>query len=346
VARPQPEHRARRRNGTPFLPPHLRSLPSVSAATKEALLDQIRYQQAAAERERREDREWLKKEQDRIAIWNQEERNKIEETKLKNETIRKQREQQLRELDAVRKREQMELEKYDQGTLRTIKKEIQLEKAKEAMKRASDAENLRLVAEQNVRDNEMRKVQQQQEFEAMRKLESQWAEVLNKQERARERQLKQTYSRQALQYGTAATMQEVLAKIAAEDEARAERHAKELEDKAAQRERDQKNERARLQAEMLDVLGIQVREKRARAKAEASREQMVLEREERDNAVAEKADTRKKEAMRMRNETYKHELLAQMRVQEERKVLEPYLMSLAERQMNAALLRKLPSSNM
>ena len=45
----------------------------------------------------------------------------------------------------------------------------------------------------------------------------------------------------------------------------------------------------------------------------------------------------------MRNSTYAKELSTQMAIQEERKVLEPYLMSKAERQMNATLLRKLPT---
>ena len=39
---------------------------------------------------------------------------------------------------------------------------------------------------------------------------------------------------------------------------------------------------------------------------------------------------------------YREELMEQMAVQEERKVLEPFLMTKAERQMNAALLRSLP----
>ena len=45
---------------------------------------------------------------------------------------------------------------------------------------------------------------------------------------------------------------------------------------------------------------------------------------------------------RIKNAEYAKELGMQMAVQEERKILEPFLMSKAERQMNAALLRKLP----
>jgi hypothetical protein len=51
---------------------------------------------------------------------------------------------------------------------------------------------------------------------------------------------------------------------------------------------------------------------------------------------------RRREKNRLKNEQYKAELMHQMEVQEERKVLAPYLMSKAERQMNAALLRRLP----
>jgi|TARA_B100000519_G_C14086014_1_gene363961 hypothetical protein len=51
------------------------------------------------------------------------------------------------------------------------------------------------------------KQRKKDEAEAMRKLEATWTELLDKQERARDRQLKQTYARQARQYGAAASMQ-------------------------------------------------------------------------------------------------------------------------------------------
>ena len=211
------------------------------------------------------------------------------------------------------------------------------------MKRESDAANLQRVAEQNVEHQKFLEQEKVREALAMRALEAQWSEVLDKQERQRDRQLKQTYSRQAKQYGTAATMQEEMQRIAREDEARADRHAKELEQAAAKREADQTNERRRLQAECLDVLSIQVREKQYRKHSETEREQMVFQREERDMKQAELADARRREEQRKRNHQYKAELIHQMQLQEERKVLEPYLMSKAERQMNASLLKKLPA---
>lgn len=313
------------------------------AELKKSLDQQVRYQQAAILREREEDREWLKKEQERIAIWNDEERNKIAETNKKNQSIKAQREQQLRELSAIRERDRREQQEYDLGILANIRQEIRQERAKEAIKKASDAENLKRVAEQNVIHQAFLKEEKQREAQAMRALEAQWSEVLDKQERQRDRQLKQTYSRQAKQYGTAATMQEEMARIAREDEERADRHARELEEAAAKREADQIAERQRLQRETLDVLSLQVREKQARATMDREREQMVYLRESSDIKASESADQRKKDGIKKRNYAYKDELLKQMAVQEERKVLEPYLMSKAERQMNAALLRRLPS---
>ena len=310
---------------------------------KAALDAQMRMQQESLMRERAEDIEWVKKEQERVKIWNEEERKKIELQKNKEETIRKQREQQLRELAALREREKKEMEDYDMSILRSIHKEIKQERAKESMKRASDAENLRQVALQNVAHQQYLKEAKQQEIEAMRALEAQWTGLLDKQERQRDRQLKMTYARQALQYGAAASMQEVMDKQAREDEERANFNARELEKAAAKRESDQKAERARLQQEMLDVLSIQVREKAARATAEREREQMVVNREKDDISRAEKADARRRAEMRNRNAEYARELGMQMQVQEERKVLEPFLMSKAERQMNAALLRRLPT---
>ena len=314
----------------------------LAAAMRAALDAQVRYQQAVKAREQSEDVEWLRREQDRIKIWNAEERKKTEETKAKNNAIREQREQQLRELSALRTRERAEQAAYDREVLASIKREIQMERAKEALKRESDAENLRIVAIQNIKHLETLKLAKEKENEEMRALEAQWSEVLDKQERARDRQLKMTYSRQAKQYGTAASMQEEMERIARDDEARANRHAAELEVAAAKRDYDQTATRARLQREMLDVLSIQVREKTNRAQADQVRDQMVLRREHEDLALAEQADVKQRAEQKRRNERYREELVAQMTVQEERRVLEPFLMTKAERQMNAALLRRLP----
>ena len=118
---------------------------------KKALDEQVRVKQAAMLKERSEEREWLLKEQARVAIWNQEERRKIEEDKNKYKVIRQQREQQLREASAIRNKEAAEMRSYELGVLRHIHTDIQKEKAVEAQKRARDAENLRQVTIQNDR---------------------------------------------------------------------------------------------------------------------------------------------------------------------------------------------------
>ena len=270
------------------------------------------------------------------------EKHKIISTQQKETKIKVQREQQLRELAALRKRDEQEQQKYDQGILRSIHQEIMMEKAKEKMKRESDALNLQMVADQNSLHREHCKQLKEKEIDDARKLEAQWTGLLDKQERQRSRQLKQTYARQALQYKASSTMQQIQDQQSAEDEARADGHAAEKERQAAAREQAQKDERARLQQETLEVLAIQVREKASRAQADAQRESMVGERERMELERAEKAASKRRSMTKTRYSDYAQELAQQMAVQEERKVLEPYLMSKAERQMNAALLRKLP----
>ena len=73
------------------------------------------------------------------------------------------------------------------------------------------------------------------------------------------------------------------------------------------------------------------------------RERMVVAREKEDIARAEAADGKRRANQKTRNSEYARELNEQMCVQEQRKTLEPFLMSKAERQMNAALLRRLPA---
>ena len=83
--------------------------------------------------------------------------------------------------------------------------------------------------------------------------------------------------------------------------------------------------------------------KSTRGDADKQREAMVVAREREELERAEKADQKRRAMNRVKNAEYAKELGMQMAIQEERKVLEPYLMSKAERQMNAALLRKLPT---
>jgi len=313
------------------------------ANMKAALDMQVRLHQESLLREKEEEYQWVMKEQERISIWNREEVEKIKSQKAKEVTIRKQREQQLRELAALREREKAETQDYEMDILRSIHKEIKHERAREQAKRESDTDNLRQVSLQNARNQEILKQKKLEEQEYQRNLDATYTELLDKQERQRDRQLKATYARQAKQYGAAASMQEVMDQQARADEARAKAEADEVERLAAKRESDQKSERARLQQETLDVLSIQVREKAARAMADKEREQMVVFREREDITRAEKADAKRRTEQRMRNSDYAKQLSVQMAVQEERKVLEPYLMSKAERQMNSSLLRKLPT---
>jgi len=105
----------------------------------------------------------------------------------------------------------------------------------------------------------------------------------------------------------------------------------------------EKAHRQQLQNECLDVLAIQVRDKQARSHADKLREAAVVEREKTDIIRAEHADAKWREVQAEANREYGAELKEQRRIQEVRKTLEPFLMSKAERQMNAAMLRRLPA---
>jgi len=308
---------------------------------RKALDEQVRLKQETIIRERDADKEWVGKEQERIKIWNEEEKKKIAEQRAKEETVREQREKQLRELHVMRQREREEQLQYETDILRNIHKEMKQERALELAKKAADADNLRMVAKQNEAHLEHLRQLKLQEAGKVRALEAEWAETLNKQERQRERQLKQTYARQARQYAASeAYANEAMAR-AAEDEARAIVRMKEDEEKAKHRESAARTRRVALRQECMDVLAIQVREKQVRAQADREREGMVVAREAQDVQAAESADVRRKKDLRERNMQYARELSQQMHIQETRKIIEPYLMSRPERQMNAALLKKL-----
>ena len=200
-----------------------------------------------------------------------------------------------------------------------------------------------MLALQNIQDVKSLKLQKHAEFKAMRALEAQWSEVLDRQERQRTRLLRQTYARQAKQYAASESMQAVMNKQGQADEERA--LARQIADERAAREKiaAEKAHRAQLQHDCLDVLAIQVRDRQVRAHADRKREAAVVEREKVDLIKAEIADSKFRETKRLDSIAYAHDLKEQRRVQETRKTLEPFLMSRPERQMNAALIQRLPS---
>ena len=312
-------------------------------AMKKVLDEQVRVKQAIVLKERAQDREWLHREQARVLIWNEEEKKKIAEERSKYAEIRVQREQQLREAAALRKRDDDEMLQYEVGILRDIHTELQREKAVEAAKKARDAKALKDLALQNIENIKLMKIKKAEEFRAMRALEAQWSGVLDKQERQRTRQLALTYSRQAKQYAASESMQAIMNKQGQADEERA--LARQLADERAAKEKvaAQKAHRAQLQHDCLDVLAIQVRDKQVRAHADVKRDSAVIEREKIDLIKAEIADGKFRETKRLESIAYAHELQEQRRIQETRKTLEPFLMSRPERQMNAEMIGRLPS---
>ena len=312
-------------------------------ALKKELDEQIRVKQAAMLKERAQDREWLQREQARVLIWNAEEKRKIAEEKRKYAEIRVQREQQLREGAALRKRDEDEMRAYEVGILQDIHVQLQKDKAVEAAKRARDAEALRQLALQNIENDKLLRIRKAEEFKAMRALEAQWSGVLDKQERQRTRLLKQTYARQAKQYAASESMQAIMNQQGQADEERAIARQKADERAAREKVAAQKAHRAGLQQDCLDVLAIQVRDRQRRAHEDIKRDAAAVERSKIDIIKAEIADSKFRETKRLESIAYAHELQEQRRIQETRKTLEPFLMSRPERQMNAEMIGRLPS---
>ena len=312
-------------------------------ALKKELDEQIRVKQAAMLKERAQDREWLQREQARVLIWNAEEKRKIAEEKRKYAEIRVQREQQLREGAALRKRDEDEMRAYEVGILQDIHVQLQKDKAVEAAKRARDAEALRQLALQNIENDKLLRLRKAEEFKAMRALEAQWSGVLDKQERQRTRLLKQTYARQAKQYAASESMQAIMNQQGQADEERAIARQKADERAAREKVAAQKAHRAGLQQDCLDVLAIQVRDRQRRAHEDIKRDAAAVERSKIDIIKAEIADSKFRETKRLESIAYAHELQEQRRIQETRKTLEPFLMSRPERQMNAEMIGRLPS---
>ena len=125
--------------------------------------------------------------------------------------------------------------------------------------------------------------------------------------------------------------------------ARALRVQNEIEAAKIKREQDAIDRRKALQKECLEVLEIQIREKAQRKQQMSQRDALVIEREQLDLKRAEEAEQRARANRASLNAEHAKHLAEQIQLQATRKTLEPFLMSKAERQMNAAILRRLPS---
>jgi len=92
----------------------------------------------------------------------------------------------------------------------------------------------------------------------------------------------------------------------------------------------------------LSFLRDQVKEKQLRKQANLSYQDTLVSFGKEATMRSEDLESRKKERVKERHMAHADELRAQIRMQQERKLMEPFLMSRAERQMNAALLRRVP----
>mmetsp|Transcript_9782 Transcript_9782/g.19050 ORF Transcript_9782/g.19050 Transcript_9782/m.19050 type:complete len:365 (-) Transcript_9782:42-1136(-) len=306
---------------------------------KKALDEQLRLKQAAALREKQADRLWAQAQNERIQAWEEEEKKKIVEKKSKEASVRAQREAQLRELNAMRSREAAEKRAYETNILLDIRREMVSERAKEQERRRRDEENCRQVRMQNDQHLASVRAQRESDLIRMRQLEEETLAMAERQEQNRERELKKTYARQALQYAAKESMQEVLAKRAAADEARALERMKADAELAKLKEAEKRSRKAQMQKDALDVLAIQVREKQVRAQAESNYEAMIAARAKEEAARAEEMEARRRAMTKSKNMQYAEELAAQIKHQNDRKMMEPFLMSKHERQMNSSLLR-------
>eukprot|EP00962_Isochrysis_galbana_P051515 scaffold22963_cov101-Isochrysis_galbana.AAC.2 len=90
-------------------------------------------------------------------------------------------------------------------------------------------------------------------------------------------------------------------------------------------------------------LPAQVKEKELKKQADLKYREKLVNLNKEQTINADKMERMHRDNAKQKNMAYANELKAQIRMQQERKLMEPFLMSKAERQMNAALLRRTTS---
>jgi len=315
------------------------------AEVRRALDEQIRLKKTLEMKEKAKDSIWFEQEQARLKVWEVEEAKKAAEVAEREQRILAQRRQQLVEREAIKHRELAEKRAFETELLRGIQRDMVKEREVEVARKRAEVKNMEMVIQQNEKNKLIALELKEKEAEYIRQIEKEAKDVAERKAAQRLQQEKERLAKVRNGRGSQGgeTMQERIERLEREDEARADaRIAKDKADALAKIEAE-KRWREQLKRDTLDMLAVQVKEKELRKQADLKYRETLVNLSKEETLKAEKMERMRKEKIKEKNMAYADELKAQIRMQQERKLMEPFLMTKAEREMNASLLRRVPS---
>ena len=299
---------------------------------------------AERKKEQEDKKYWLNYEKEQKKKWVQEQKKVKMESLKKHQLIQVERKKQLEETkrrtDAARRqkhREEMEI-------VRRQKKAIEDEKEEKRRDILRKQKQLEIVKKENAQILIMREKQKKQMWEEEARIDAQWKEILDKQERAREKRLADLYARQHKLVAIGKKTQNNEAAELAAEEARNKRHR----DAEAKR-RDDKEKAAiakkeRMKREMMASIDNAIIRKRE--------EQETLMKKNREIGIkmnkiaAAKLKLQDEEVKkRLRNKKiYRRDLIRQISEDNARKAKARAAMDEVERNINASFIQEVKSS--
>lgn len=202
---------------------------------------------------------WRKKNMEDTKKWREEEKSNKAKLLAKNLEIKQARQVQLAHLEKRRREQARILKQEDDRMMARQKREKQRVARERRAKIIAQQEGLDRVKEENIIFQEKKREQQRKQWEEDARLDAQWKEILDKQERERQLRLEDLYRKQQglVKIGLQAAKSN--ADLLAADAARAKRHQDELTRKEDERAAARKNKAERMKAEMLKSLNDAVK---------------------------------------------------------------------------------------
>eukprot|EP00741_Cyanophora_paradoxa_P006320 tig00000980_g6127.t1 len=305
---------------------------------KRELDRQIAEKKQREARSKHEDYAYSSKEDQELELWRQDEKRRQEELRLKHFHEREERERQMRDVEARRKRELQDRIQDEERMIRDYQEQMKLDKDMQARQKRELAKQMDRLKAENEKAKMLRTKILEEEREMDKMFMRKYEETEVKKERQRLADLEELKKKmQGIERIAMLTFQSQEEK-ARMDEERA-RKVQEEHDRAAAEEEAARQRRLReSNLQTLETLKKQLEEKHARTTEESKIEIHQAEIFKHEYEVAESRERKMAEERRLAARKHQQAIMDQIAEQRRRKMNEGRMMTDTERKLNQPLI--------
>jgi hypothetical protein len=282
---------------------------------------------------------WLQYELDQKAKWLQEQKKAKRESLKRNKIIQEERSKQLKEQKLRVENERKQRHAEEMKIVNRQKRELERMKEEKLKIHLQKQKDLEKVKKENALILKQREQQKKDQWAEDARIDAQWKEIIDKQERDRENRLKDMYARQHKLVAIGQQTQNNVAEEMAREEARIRRHQlaeeKRVEEKAKRALRKSKQ----MKEEMMKSIDAAILRKK---EEEEAHRQSDLKMGLKMNSIAREKlkshDTEIEERLEAKAR-YRRELIRQIAEDNARKAKARAAMDTVEQKINASLLK-------